>query len=272
MTTTDATATRPSLLLQAALAAVVSAALMGLSYAGEVPLTVGVALAQVLLVLGLVALVEAPAALGLFVIAAAAALAADVTVLVDDGGVGGLAGVTALAFVAGVLHQLVRRQRARVTEALADLLVVVVLVTSAACLPAALQHADGEAVVRTGLLAAGASLVVGRLADLVLHRLVVTPEASRAWPGLVLALGIGVATAVPEAGEHLSHREAMLVGLACAATAVVADLFVDLAANEVAGTVAEDRRRRALRPVTALLPFALVGPVILVAARLLERS
>jgi len=266
------TATRPPLLFQAALAAAVSAALMGLAYAGEVPLILGVGVGQVLLVLAFVALVEAPAALGLFTIGTAAALAADVTVHVDDGEVDGLAGVAALAFVAGLLHQLLRRQRSRVTESLADLLVVVVLVTSAACLPAARQLVEGEAVVRAGLLAAGAAIVVGRLSDLALRRLAVAPDASRGWPGLVLALGVGVAVAVPEAGEHLTHRDAMLLGLASAATAVIADLFVDLAANEVVGTPAEDRRRNALRPVATLLPFALVGPVLLVAARLLEQS
>jgi hypothetical protein len=272
VTTPDALATRPPLLFQALSAAAVAAALMGLAHAGTLPLELGVGVAQLLLLLGFLALVEAPAALGLFTIGTAVALAADVTVHVDDGRVGGLAGVAALGFVAGLAHQLLRRSRSRVTEALADTVVVVLLVTSATCLPAALRADEGEAIVRVGLLAAGAALVVGRLSDLVLRRLTVAPDATRGWPGLVLALGVGVALAVPEAGDHLTHRDAMLVGLACAATAAVADLFVDLAANELVGTVGEERRRRALRPVTSLLPFALVGPVLLTAARLLERS
>jgi hypothetical protein len=272
VTTPDAQATRPPLLLQAVSAAVASAALMGLAHAGSLPLELGVGVAQLLLLLGFLALVEAPAALGLFTIGTAVALASDVTVHVNDGHVGGLAGVAALAFVAGLLHQLSRRNRDRVTESLADTFVVVVLMTSAACLPAVLRESEGEAVLRVGLLAAGAALVVGRLSDLVLRRVAVAPDATRGWPGLVLALGVGVAVAVPEAGDHLTHRDAMLVGLACAATAALADLFVDLAANELVGTVGEERRQRALRPVTSLLPFALVGPVLLTAARLLERS
>jgi len=259
------------LLLQALLVTVTSAALMGLAYAGELPLTIGVGVVQLLLVLAFLALVDAPAALGIFLIGTAAAVGADVVVSVGDGEVGDLAGVTALALVAGLLHQLVRRNRSRVTESLADTMVVVVLVTAAACLPAVLHRVDGEAIVRTGLLAASAAIVVGRLTDLVLHRLAVMPDATRGWPGLLLSLGIGVAVAVPEAGDHLAHRDAMLLGLACAATAVVADLFVDLAANEVVGTQAEERRGQSLRPLTALLPFALVGPVLLVAARLLEQ-
>jgi hypothetical protein len=83
---------------------------------------------------------------------------------------------------------------------------------------------------------------------------------------------VGAAVAVPEAGDHLADRDAMLIGLAAAATAALADLFVDLAATEVLRMRPEERRLQSLRPVTALLPFALVGPVLLTAARLVERS
>ena len=272
MTTIQAPTGRPQLAVQAVSAAAVSAALMGLAHVGQLPLEVGVGVLQLLLLVGFLALVEAPSALGVLAIGSAAAAAADVTVHVDDGRVGGLAGVMALAFVGGLLHQLARRHRSRVTESLADTLVVVALVTSAACLPAVLQHAEGEAALRVGLLAAGAALVVSRFAALLLHRLAVSPDASRGWPGPVLALGVGVAVAVPEAGDHLTRHDAMLVGLACAATAAVADLFVALAAAEVTSTRSDARRLRSLRPVTTLLPFALVGPVLLAAVRLLERG
>lgn len=271
MTTSEAPAGRPPLLLQVLAAVVVSSALMGLSHAGQVPLVVGVGVLQLLLLLGFLALVDAPGALGLFALGVATAVAADVVVHLGDGEVGDLAGVTALALVAALLLQLLRRGRDRVTEALADAMVAVVLLTSAACLPAVLRAEDGETLVRVGLLAAGAALVVGRLADLVLRRLTVSPDATRGWHGLVLALGVGVAVAVPEAGEHLADRDAMLIGLACAATAVLADLFVDLAGAEVLDRP-EERRLLSLRPVASLLPFALVGPVLLTAARLLARS
>lgn len=272
MTTTTLAAVRPHPLLQAVSAAAVSAGLMALAYAGPLPLAVGVGVLQVLLVLAFLALVEAPASLGVFLLGTATAVAADVTVHVSDGEAGGLAGVAALALVGALLHQLVRRNRSRVTESLADTLVVVVLVTSAAALPAALQHPDGEVAVRVGLLAAGAALVVGRVTSMVLTRLALAPGASRGWPGLVLALGVAVAFGVAEAGDLLTRREAMLVALACAAAAAVADLFVDLAALEVAATRTQERRRGALRPLVALLPFALVGPVLLASVRLLERA
>jgi hypothetical protein len=148
-------------------------------------------------------------------------------------------------------------------------MVVVVLVAAAACLPAVLEHASGEPLLRAGLLAAGAALAVARLGDLVLRRVAVAPEASRGWAALVLALAVGTALAVPEAGDGLAQRQALLVGLAAAATAVVADVLVDLAASEAA---VDERRRQSLLPVVTLLPFALLGPVLVVAARLVERS
>jgi hypothetical protein len=271
VTTTEARPGRPPLLLQAVAAVVVSSALMGLAHAGQVPLVAGVGALQLLLLLGVLALVDAPSAQGVFALGLATAVAADVVVHLEDGKVGDLAGVAALAFVATLLLQLVRRARDRVTEALADAMVVVVLLTSAACIPAVLQAEDGEALVRVGLLAAGAALVVGRTSDLLLRRLAVAPDATRGWPGLVLALGVGVAVAVPEAGDSLADRDAMLVGLACAAAAALADLFLDLAAGELL-TRPDDRRLRSLRPVASVLPFALVGPVLLTAARLLARS
>jgi hypothetical protein len=271
VTTTEAQPGRPPLLLQALGAVVVSSALMGLGHAGQLPLLVGVAVLQLLLLLGVLALVDAPGALGAFALGVGTAVAADVVVHLDDGEVGDLAGVAALALVGGLLLQLLRRGRDRVTEALADAMVAVVLLTAAACLPAVLQAEDGEVLLRVGLLAAGAALVVGRVADLLLRRLAVSPDATRGWHGLVLALGVGVAVAVPEAGDHLTDRDAMLVGLACAATAALADLFLDLAASELL-VRADDRRLVSLRPVVSLLPFALVAPVLLTAARLLSRS
>ncbi|HUR51656.1 MAG TPA: hypothetical protein VMZ11_05995 [Mycobacteriales bacterium] len=262
---------RPPLLLLAGSAVVVSGALMGLAHWAQPALLTGTAVLQVLLVLGFLALVEAPAAGWLFALGVAAAAAGDVVVQLDDGSVADLAGVAALALVAGLLLQLLRRQRDRVTESLADTMVAVLLVSSAACLPAVLEAQQGEALLRVGLLAAGAGLVVVRLASLVLRRFALAPDTTRGWAGLVLALAVAVAVAVPEAGDHLADRDAMLVGLAAAATAVLADLFVDLASAEVQ-VRRDDRRVHALSPVAWLLPFALVGPVLLVAARLLERA
>jgi len=238
---------------------------------------------QVVLVLGLLALVDAPAAGGVFVVGVSAAVAADVAVLHDHGRLGALAGIVALSLVAALLHQLGRRARTRVTESLAVTLFVVVLVCGCACL-LAVRELGGARLAAIVLAAVGVSLLVGRLGDAFVARPAVTPEATRGWPGLVLALGFGVAVAALLGGDHLSARAAALLGLAAAAPAAAGDVAVDLAALAPHAAVAtgdvaaapggtapradDGRRAAARRPVGLLLPFAAAGPVAYVAARL----
>jgi len=222
---------------------------------GTVPLLAGTAVAQVVLVLALLALVDAPAAVGSFAIGAGAAVASDVVVHVDDGRVGGLVGVSALAFIAALGHQLVRSHRSRVTESLADTLVAVVLACGAACLPAALHTSDGEAAVRVALFAGGAALVVCQVA------LFAAKDGSF---GLVTALTAGALLSLPVAGD-LEPSRAALIGLAAAAAVAIADTLVVVAATELS----DERRTAARTPVSLLLPVAVVGPVALTATRLL---
>ncbi|MCU1693811.1 MAG: hypothetical protein JWM64_2902, partial [Frankiales bacterium] len=146
-------AARPPLLLLGLGGLLVAAALVGTALSGTTALVVAVVVLQLVLVLGALALVDAPAAGGAFAIAATAGLVGDVLVVRDDGDVGALAGVVALALVASLLHQLARRARDRVTEALSDTLLVVVLVACAACLPA-LRALDGGRDVALAALAA----------------------------------------------------------------------------------------------------------------------
>lgn len=289
MTTLDDTtvASRPPLLGQGLASAAVGAALLGLAVLGDKPLLGGVVVLQVLLGLGFLALVDAPASGGIFVLGTAATIVADLVVVLDDGRVGGLAGVVALSLVGGLLHQLIRRERSRVTESLADTFVVVVLVCSAVCLPAALTHPGGAWPVRTALAAAGVALLAGRIGDVVIHRPALAVGASRAWPGLLLALGAGVAVASLVGDGHLTSSRAALIGLSAAATVAAVDLAVDLAAAELtsevvagapagAGAVArgpvDGRRVAALRPLGVVLPYTLLGPVVLLAVILLDRT
>lgn len=237
-----------------------AALLTALAVGGRLPLLLGVAALQLLLVLAFLALVDAPAAVGVLVLGGAAAAAADVVVLVDDGRVGGLAGVVALAFVGGLLQQLARRHRSRVTESLADTLVVVVLVTSAACLVAAVQATGGERLAAAGLAGTGAALVAGRLVQAALP---FRPAA--AVPAALLA-GVAVTAALAEG----SPRERWLLGLAVAAAVALVDVVTSLAAGELLEGPRDRRRLASLRPVAQLLPFAVVAPVLLVAARLLD--
>lgn len=264
-------APRSPVLLQGLVGAAVGAALAGLAVLGTGPLLAGVAVLQLLLVLGFLALVDAPAAVGVFGLACLAAVASDVVVAVDHGRVAGLGAVVALALVAALLQQLVRRGRTRVTEVLADSLVAVVLVACAACLTAALElaHATDRPVV-AGLVAAAVALLAGRATDGVLSRHPVTVGATRGWPGTVAGLLLGTTGAIAVAPTGTTPVRIALLGLAASAVVVAVDLAVDLAAADLRPGPADVRRVAALRPVLALLPYALLGPVLLLGTRLLE--
>ena len=262
-------AARWPLLVQGAAPALLGAALAVASYVGVLPLAVGVFGVQVFLVLAVLALVDAPASGGAFVVAVGATVAADVLVLVDDGDVGSLAGVAGVSVVASLLHQLVRKNRSRVTESLADTLVVVVVSVSAACLLAVRQMDGGDQAVRIAVLAAAAALLGGRVGDRLAARPMLAVGATRGWPGLLLALGAGVAGAVLSAGDGgITGPQAALIGLLVAATVAAADLAIDLGAAELRPTRRDARRVAALRPAGLLLPYAALSPVALVACRL----
>ncbi|MDX6268327.1 MAG: hypothetical protein QOD70_3067 [Frankiales bacterium] len=262
-------APRPPLLGQGLAGGLLGGVLLALAWADRDAFLAGIAVVQLVSVLGFLAVTEAPAATGVFGIGIAAAVAADVVVVVDDGRARYLGGVVGLALVLGLLHQLARRERSRVTESLADTLVVVTLVTATAGLAAAARTADGTWPTRAALAAAAAALLAGRVADRVVHRPALAIGSTRAWPGLLLALGAGVAAATVTAHDHLD--KAPLLGLAAAAAVAAADLLLDLAAAELTASHEDARRVAALRPTSLFVPFALLGPVVLTAVRLLDR-
>ena len=266
---------RPPLVVQGLAAAAVGGVLAGATAVGGSPLLLAVAVLQVALALAVLAVLGTPAAGGAAVVAVGAAVAADVVVLVDDGRVDRVAGVVGLSVVAALLHQLVRRGRSRVTESLADTMLAVVVVTAAACLvalPAGGPQAVGEEqVLLLALAAAVAALLAGRLGDRVLARPVLAAGATRGWPGLLLAVAAAVGVTLlgrDAAASDLSPAAAALLGVAAAVTVATADLAVDLGAAELRPGRRDARRLSALRPTAALLPYAVLGPVALLAGRL----
>lgn len=264
---------RPSLLVQGLWPALLAGGLVAATVFGLVPLAVAVLGIQVFLVLGALALLDAPAAGGAFLLALGAVLAADAVVLADDGRIDGLAGVAGLGLVASLVHQLVRKNRSRVTESLADTLLVMVVAVAAACLLALRQVEGGEQVLLVSLAAAGGVLLLGRVGDRLAPRPMLAVGSTRGWPGLLLGLGAGVAVAVVIAdmgfGDgNLPLRSAALLGLVTASTVATADLAVDLGAAELRAGWRDARRVAALRPTALLLPFAVLGPVALLAGRL----
>jgi hypothetical protein len=261
-------AERWPLLVQGAAPALVALGLAVASYVGVVPLAVAVLAVQVFLVLAVLALLDAPASGGAFVVATGALVAADAVVLREGSDVGGLAGVLGLAVVACLLHQLTRRKRSRVTESLADTLVCVVMAMAATCLLAVRQLDDGDQAVRIALVAAAAARWPAGSATAR-----VPADAGRrldpGWPGPAALPRRRGGRAVLAVGDgEIRVAQAALLGLVVAATVAAADLAIDLGAAELRPTRRDARRVAALRPAGLLLPFAALGPVVLVASRL----
>lgn len=268
---TSGTPHRLPLVGQGLAAAAVAGLLASATVAGGAALLVAVAVLQVGLVLAVLGVLGAPAAGGAAVVAVGAAAAADLVVALDDGRVDRVAAVVGLSLVAALLHQLLRRGRSRVTESLADTMLTVVVVTGAACLVALPLAGGGRGVLLLALAAAAAGLLAGRVVDRLLPRPVLAAGATRGWPGLLLGVAAGVVTAVlvrSPAATDLSTAAAALLGLAAVVSVVTADLAVDLGAAELRSGRRDARRLSALRPVAALLPYAVLGPVVLLAGRL----
>jgi len=121
-----------------------------------------------------------------------------------------------------------------------------------------------------GLAVTGAVLLAGRVGDSVIARPVLAVGSTRGWPGLLLGVGAGVlcAVLVADAGGELPLRSAALLGLVVASTVATADLAVDLGAAELRSGWRDARRVAALRSTALLLPYAVMGPVALLAGRL----
>ncbi|MEO6204114.1 MAG: hypothetical protein ABIO67_01835 [Mycobacteriales bacterium] len=263
-------APRPNVLVLGAVGAIACGGLAGLSQLGPWPLAGGVLALQLLLILGFLALVDAPASGGGFLVASIATLIGDGIVLTSDGRISGLAGVVGLALVGSLLHQLVRRGRTRVTESLADELVAVVLAVSVVPLVALRMDSGGPEAVRVCLVAGAAALLLGRIGDRVLPRPALALGATRGWPGLLLGMGGGAFAGVlaTGTGTALAGTRGALLGLAVAAAVAAADLAVDLGAAELTAGRRDARRVSALTPVGLVLPLAALAPVAFVAGRL----
>ncbi|HEX8004604.1 MAG TPA: hypothetical protein VF519_18110 [Mycobacteriales bacterium] len=241
--------------------------LSGLAAAGNGAFGAGLLVAQVAVVLAWLALADVDGAEGATVIAAGAALVADLFAVRRHGDdVAATVGVIGVAFVVSLLFQLARPHRQRVTDSLAGTATAVVLVAFAAHLLATSARTDWT-VAATGLLCAGAALVTGRVGDSVELRPALARGARRGALGLVLAI---VASAVlgsilGGAWAPLSARSGIAVGVAAAVAAVAADLAVDVAH----GDTNDQRRLSALTPLAVLLPLVAAAPVTYAAARLL---
>ncbi|MGY1811646.1 hypothetical protein [Blastococcus sp. SYSU D00820] len=196
---------------------------------------------------------------GSLVIGLAAAAAADLLlVLPERPELGALLAVPGVAFVAAVLHQMLRKApRADVVGSLAGVVLLVCAVCAGAVWLRVPDVAGGDGAAATAALVVGGALVVGHLVDTVLPRPQVAPGVPVGVLALLLAVLAGAAVALVRhsPGGLLDTLSSVTVGLVLSAVAVL----IGLAASYV---VAEGRGRGWSLPVVqAALPIAATAPV-----------
>jgi hypothetical protein len=215
---------------------------------------------------------------GSLAVGAAAAVAADlVLVLPGRPTLGGLLVVFGVGFLAVVLQQMLRRPREDLVASLAGAILLLCAVAALAALLLLGRTPAGHGRALVALLAVGAALVVGHLVDLVLPRPSVAAGVPRGLLGLVLAvvagtlvafLGrdvAGTAGAVPAlvGGAVLAGVTAM-VGLVASYVAVEATgADEDGPAPHPASYADPSLSPWALSVVQAVLPLAACAPVAL---------
>jgi len=252
----------------AGIAAAAALVLTACALAGRPLLLAGVLLVQLGLLGWWLAVLNAPARSGAALIAAAAAVAADAVVYRPrDAALGLVCAVVGLAFLACLGLQLGRRNRYRVTEALAATMTAVVLVAALAELVALRAARGGREAVVAGLLAVPAALLVGRAVDVARGRPVLVEGVARGWAGLVAGLVAGAAAgaAYGAAARPLSAGSGAFIGLAAAALAAAADLGVAFGSSGMPA----GGQRRAVLAVAGLLPLATAAAPTYLLGRLL---
>jgi hypothetical protein len=253
--------------LPAAGLVVVAAALpaAGALLLGRGGLVGGVALLQVALVVGWVAVAALEGAWTSLALCLAAALAADLVLgLPARPQVGSLLGVLGIGYIAVVVQQMLRRPRDELVASLSGLLVLVTAVCGLAALLALGRTAADRDVAITAVLAVGAALVAGHLVDLVLPRPQVTPELPRGLVALLVAVVAGALVAVVRhgAGTLATGLSSVVFGTVLGGVAALMSLA---ASYVVADALLSDRPpgQWPLRLVQAVLPIAACGPVAL---------
>lgn len=193
----------------------------------------------------------------------AAAAAADLLlVLPDRPELGDLLAVPGIAFVAAVLHQMLRRApRVDVVGSLAGALLLVCAVCGLAVLLRLPDATGGERPAITAVLVVGAALVAGHLVDIVLPRPQVAEGIDCGVLGLLVALlaGVGVALLRHSPGGLADTLSSVTVGLVLAGVAALTGLAGSYVVAEAPGST---RGRAVAGPVLqAVLPFAACAPV-----------
>ena len=261
----------------AGLAGLAVALLVGLpEILGDVGRLAAVLVLQLGLVLAWVVTTGIQGFTGSLAVGAAAAVAADLAlVLPGRGAMGDLLVVFGLGFLAVVLQQMFRRERHDLVASLAAGVLLVSAIGALAALLLVGRAPGGSDRALVVLLAVWAALVAGHLVDLVLPRPHVAPGVPRGLPGLVVS--VLTAAAVTFLGRGLSEPAGgptalaygAVLGLVAGLMAVAAS-YVVVAATSAADEGKVGGRSKdgvpspwVLAVVQAALPIAACGPVAL---------
>ncbi len=196
---------------------------------------------------------------GSLAIGSGTAVVADtVLALQSEPDLGPLAAVLALAFLAGILHQLSRSAPRRLaTASLAGISTLAVTLVAMSTLVLLFRITDGSEVYVAIVVASGGAVVVGHLVDLVLPLPRITPELPRGLTALVLSVGSAIAAAVT-----LSGAVGLIEGLGAAIVGVILGLVAALLAVAASYIAAERRKLSWSLPwLQALIPLAGTAPV-----------
>jgi hypothetical protein len=225
---------------------------------------------------------------GSLAVGAAAAVAADLALVLPQRPVlGDLLVVLGVGFLAAVLQQMLRRPREDLVASLSGTVLLLCAVCALAALLLLGRGSDGHGRALVALLAVGAALVVGHLVDLVLPRPYLATGVPRGLLGLlasVLAGALvaflgrdvgGTAAAVPAlvGGAVLAGVTAMVALVASyvvvEATAADEDADKDGAVARPASHADPSLSPWALSVIQAVLPLAACAPVALALQTLL---
>lgn len=197
--------------------------------------------------------------LGSLVIGAGTALTAD-TVLARQAepDLGPLAAVLGLAFIAAILHQLLRSAPRRLaTASLAGICMLAVTLIALSASLLLYRVTDGSADYVATIAAAGGAVVVGHLVDLVLPVARITPHVPRGMFALLLSVGTAIAASVT-----LSDPVNLIDGLGAAIVGAIVGLVSALLAVAASYIAAERPQSNWSLPwLQALLPLAGAAPI-----------
>lgn len=247
-----------------------AAVLAGLALVGTAALGVGVLVVQLVVALAWLAALDAKGGRGAFLIAAGAAVAADLAVALRHGAdLGEAAPVAGIAMVVAFLHQLSRRPRGGLTLSLATTISAVALGVCASAYVALVRDHVGDLAVAAALVGVGVGILVARLCDIVVARPGVFRDSRRGIVGVIVGcVAAAVAgSAIGSSSSELTAGVGLRMSLIAALIALLADIAVDLVLTQAPPQ--DERPLSALTPLSVLLPVVLAGPAAYVAGRIL---